>query len=44
MGSILLYLVGILGGALAVTQGGSNVELKKSLGASVPPLWFSYLS
>ena len=44
MGSIVLYLIGIFGGALAVTQGGSNIELKKSLGASVPPLWFSYLS
>ena len=44
LGSILLYLVGILGGALAVTQGGSNVVLKKTLGGSLPPLWFSYLS
>ena len=44
MGSVLLYFVGILGGALAVTQGASNVALKRSLGGSVPPLWFSYLS
>ena len=44
MGSFLLYILGILGGALAVTQGAGNAQLKKSLEASIPPLWFSYLS
>ncbi len=44
MGQIIFYILGLCGGVLAVTQGGSNAQLKKSLEATLPPLWFSYLS